>query len=149
MYPSWCRAPSCLPSLSSSSEGPAVAPPPPHFGPFFSSKPPFEGAGISFCPGAQSRWRRFKHTAVTHGLRIPMWDTLTSIPFSSTMADFLFSPPWSCKNNSRIGGQGITAESWETEHKQAGRLTVHELSSSCEQSQNNETLLWNKKLLSF
>lgn len=64
-----CWAPGCLPSLSSSSEGPAGAPPPPHSGSFFfSATPLLGGAGGSLYPGVQSWWRclsRPQHTNVS------------------------------------------------------------------------------------
>lgn len=68
-----CWAPGCPPSLSSSSEGPAGAPPLPHSCLFFSSTPLLGGAGASLCPGVQSWWRRLNNPAAGRGLRIPMW----------------------------------------------------------------------------
>lgn len=139
-----CWAPGCLPSLSSSSEGPAGAPPPPHSGSFFfSATPLLGGAGVSLYPGVQSSWRclsRPQHTNVSF-LQHILFFFFTSISFSTMMADFLFSPLWSCKKNVWISGRFMINRT----KQEPGQLTVHGPSSSCEQSQKNERLLRSKK----
>lgn len=65
----------------------------------------------------------------------------TSILFSTMMADFLFSTLWSCKKKFWISGRFMINRT----KQEQGRLTVQEPSSSCEQSQTNETLLRSKK----